>query len=155
MCLQLPKSTFCIPSGNTTLSTAPAKGKAKRSERIKVRNEEVRAAGQTQFPHAYLRKRTDHLGPFTSDADLAVCGLAHQRHVRRVNTFRNNCCGVRRPLDGSHVNLHAGVRNVEFLHARRRQSHEGTCMRTKRERRIKGRNEAARAAEPCKHISLK
>ena len=87
----------------------------------------------------HSRRRTDHLVPFTFDANLTrlrtllglvwVGGAAHQLTIivlgAVTSTGVNKCRGIRRPLDGSHVNLHAGVLNVEFLHAGRHR-HEGT-----------------------------
>ena len=37
------KATLCMPSGSTSLSTAPAEGRAERGERYKLRNEEASA----------------------------------------------------------------------------------------------------------------
>ena len=82
------------------------------------------------FIPQHSRRRTDHLALSTYDAELArlrallglvwVCDAAHQRI-----TIVHKCRGIRRPLDGSHVNLHAGVPNIERLHAGW-QRHKGT-----------------------------
>ena len=114
------------------------------------------------FIPQHSRRRTDHLALSTYDADLArlrallgliwVCDVAHQRttiiivasvvyvyhhlvYAAHCTTILlvYKCCGVRRPFDGSHVNLHTGVPNIEVLHAGRWQRHDGTCERKEEE----------------------
>ena len=45
MPLQNSKFTLCMPTGSTSLSIAPAEGRAKRGEGNNVRNKEACAAG--------------------------------------------------------------------------------------------------------------
>ena len=116
-----------------------------------MRNEGARAADRRVHLSSRLRvfinylpsrRRTDHLPCLielsTFEADLTrlrallglvwVCGAAHQLVI-----IEYKCRGVRRPLDGSHVNFYICALNVEFLHAGRRHRHEGTCERKEEE----------------------
>ena len=96
---------------------------------------EALAALEVHVLHSYGKLQLcdipDHLVRSTCDTDLArlrallglvwACEAAHQ-----PITINYKCRGIRRPLDGSHVNLHPRVRNIERLHAGRWQRHEGT-----------------------------
>ena len=75
-----------------------------------------------KFLASQSRRHTDHLDLAACDADLARVRAAHQRIIL---VYKRR--GIRRPLDGSHVNPHVCAINIEGLQARQRQSHDGTC----------------------------
>ena len=71
------------------------------------------------------KRRTDHLVRRTFDGDLTRLGallglvLVGGAAYQPVRLVEYKCRGIRRQLDGTHVDLHTCVLDVELLHAGR------------------------------------